>query len=42
MTADITRIWNDFHKELKNYITKMVKNQTWADDILQEVFLNHQ
>jgi RNA polymerase sigma-70 factor, ECF subfamily len=39
MKADITQIWIDFHKELKGYITKMVKNQADADDILQEVFL---
>ena len=39
MTDDITPIWTAFHKELKNYITKVVKNQTDADDILQEVFI---
>lgn len=39
MTADITRIWTDFHKELQGHISKMVKNQTDADDILQEVFI---
>jgi DNA-directed RNA polymerase specialized sigma24 family protein len=39
MTADITDIWTDFHKELKSYIAKVVKNQTDADDILQEVFI---
>jgi RNA polymerase sigma-70 factor (ECF subfamily) len=39
MTADITRIWTDFHKELKGYIAKVVKNQTDADDILQDVFI---
>jgi len=39
MTANITRIWTDFHKELKSYIAKVVKNQTDADDILQEVFI---
>jgi RNA polymerase sigma-70 factor, ECF subfamily len=39
MTADITQIWTDFHKELKSYIAKVVKNQTDADDILQDVFI---
>lgn len=39
MTADITRIWNDFHKELKGYIANVVKNQTDADDILQDLFI---
>ena len=39
MTSEITRIWTDFHRELKSYITKVVKNQTDADDILQEVFI---
>jgi RNA polymerase sigma-70 factor, ECF subfamily len=39
MTSDITPIWTEFHKELKVYITKIVKNQTDADDILQEVFI---
>jgi RNA polymerase sigma-70 factor, ECF subfamily len=39
MTADTTRIWTDFHKELKGYITKITKNQADADDILQEVFI---
>lgn len=39
MTTDITRIWNDFHHELKSYIAKIVKSQTEADDILQEVFI---
>jgi RNA polymerase sigma-70 factor, ECF subfamily len=39
MTSDITHIWSDFHKELKNYIVKIVKNKADADDILQEVFI---
>lgn len=39
MTTDITQIWTDFHKELKSYIAKVVKNQADADDILQEVFI---
>jgi RNA polymerase sigma-70 factor, ECF subfamily len=39
MSADLTRIWTDFHNELKGYITKIVKNQSDADDILQEVFI---
>jgi RNA polymerase sigma-70 factor, ECF subfamily len=39
MKADIALIWNDFHKELRAHITKIVKNQADADDILQEVFI---
>lgn len=39
MTADLANIWTDFHKELKSYLKKVVKNQTDADDILQEVFI---
>jgi RNA polymerase sigma-70 factor, ECF subfamily len=39
MTVDITDIWNNFHKEIKSYIAKVVKNQTDADDILQDVFI---
>jgi RNA polymerase sigma-70 factor (ECF subfamily) len=39
MTPDITHIWTDFSRELKGYITKIVKNQADADDILQEVFI---
>ncbi|HRA60817.1 MAG TPA: sigma-70 family RNA polymerase sigma factor [Bacteroidia bacterium] len=39
MTSEITQIWFDFHAELKGYITKIIKNQTDADDILQEVFI---
>lgn len=37
---DITEnIWNDFHKELKYFILKKVKDESTANDILQEVFL---
>src|SRR5690554_3847113 len=37
---DITeKIWNDFHKELKYFILKKVKDESVANDILQEVFL---
>jgi RNA polymerase sigma-70 factor (ECF subfamily) len=39
MTTEITRIWSDFHKELKGHITRVIKHQTDADDILQEVFI---
>jgi RNA polymerase sigma-70 factor (ECF subfamily) len=39
MSADLTRIWSDFHKELKRYIANVVKSQADADDILQEVFI---
>ena len=37
---DITEnIWNDFHKELKNFILKKVKDENIANDILQDIFL---
>lgn len=37
---DITKnIWNDFHKELKNFILKKVRDEHIANDILQDVFL---
>ncbi len=37
---DITEnIWNDFHKELKNFIQKKVKDENIANDILQDVFI---
>lgn len=38
--TDITEnIWNDFHIELKYFILKKVKDESIANDILQEVFL---
>ncbi len=37
---DLTEnIWNDFHKELKNFIQKKVKDENIANDILQDVFI---
>ncbi|PCI31187.1 MAG: RNA polymerase sigma factor SigZ [Flavobacteriaceae bacterium] len=37
---DITEnIWKNFHKELKNFILKKVKDKNIANDILQDVFL---
>ncbi|NMH89597.1 RNA polymerase sigma factor SigZ [Flavivirga algicola] len=32
-------IWNDFHKELKNFILKKVKDENITNDILQDVFI---
>ena len=32
-------IWNTFHKELKNFIQRKVKDEQVANDILQDVFL---
>tara|TARA_R110002167_G_scaffold128570_3_gene310905 strand:+ start:1579 stop:2127 length:549 start_codon:yes stop_codon:yes gene_type:complete len=38
--TDITEhIWNNFHKELKNFILKKVKDENTANDILQDVFV---
>ena len=39
MTIEITDIWNDFHKELRAYVAKTIRNQTDADDLMQEVFV---
>lgn len=39
MTAEVTTIWNEFHKELNGFIFKKVRNQADADDILQDVFI---
>jgi RNA polymerase sigma-70 factor (ECF subfamily) len=39
MNDVIENIWNDFHKELKNFILRKVKDENTADDILQDVFL---
>lgn len=39
MNQDVTRIWNDFQSELKNYILKRTRSKDATDDILQEVFL---
>jgi RNA polymerase sigma-70 factor (ECF subfamily) len=39
MNTEITNIWAEFHKELKRYIAKAVKNPADADDILQDVFI---
>lgn len=37
---DITKkIWTDFNGELKGFILKKVKNESIANDILQDVFL---
>lgn len=39
MITETTAIWNDFHKELRAYIAKTVRNQADTDDILQDVFM---
>lgn len=39
MTDTIKNIWDDFHKELKKFITTKVKDESVADDILQDVFV---
>src|SRR5690606_26366486 len=39
MTDISKKIWNEFHKELKNFILKKVKDDDVANDILQDVFM---
>ena len=39
MNDTAENIWNDFHKELKNFILKKIKDENLANDILQDVFL---
>ena len=33
------KIWEDFHRQVKSYITGRVSDQSFVDDILQEVFI---
>ncbi len=39
MTTEIAKIWEDFHKELRTYVSKTVRNQADTDDIMQDVFV---
>ncbi len=39
LTADVAHIWNQFHKELRGFIAKKIRNPADTDDILQEVFV---
>ena len=39
MNQTTENIWNDFHKELKNFILKKVKDENIANDVLQDVFV---
>ncbi len=39
MTAEVTNIWTEFHKELNGFILKKVRHQADTDDILQDVFI---
>src|SRR5690606_11702759 len=39
MNETIKKIWMDFNAELKGFILRKVKDESIADDILQEVFL---
>lgn len=39
MNQTTENIWNDFHKELKIFILKKVKDENIANDILQDVFI---
>src|SRR6478609_6873517 len=36
---DITHIWNTFHRELRAFIARTIRNQADTDDLLQEVFI---
>ena len=36
---DITLIWNTFHRELRAFIARTIRNQADTDDLLQEVFI---
>lgn len=36
---ETTKVWNEFSETLKRYILSKVKNETAANDILQEVFI---
>ncbi len=39
VTIEINHIWKEHHDQLLNFIRKKVKNQSEAEDILQEVFI---
>jgi len=39
MNQTTENIWNNFHRELKVFIRKKVKDDSTADDILQDVFV---
>lgn len=39
MTTEIAKIWEDFHKELRTYVAKTIRNQADTDDIMQDVFV---
>lgn len=39
MELEISKIWSDFHQELKSFILNKTRNASDTDDILQEVFM---
>jgi RNA polymerase sigma-70 factor (ECF subfamily) len=39
MTTEIVKIWNEFHKELRTYIARTIRNQEDTDDVMQDVFV---
>ncbi|MBC6109870.1 RNA polymerase sigma factor SigZ [Pedobacter fastidiosus] len=39
MVTEITKIWADFHQELKAFIFNKTRNTVDTDDILQDVFI---
>lgn len=39
MNTIADKIWNDFSDELRNFIQKKVRDESLADDILQDVFI---
>jgi RNA polymerase sigma-70 factor (ECF subfamily) len=39
MTKEVTIIWSNFHKELRDFIYNKIRNSADTDDILQDVFI---
>jgi len=39
MTITTENIWNEFHKELSNFIKRTVKDTDTTNDILQDIFI---
>ena len=39
MSQDTTEIWNEFKDNIYHLILKRVKNESFSDDLLQDVFI---
>ena len=39
MSQDTTEIWNEFKDNIYHFILKRVKNESFSDDLLQDVFI---